>query len=92
MDAFSIAAELIPGIELTADQLAQLRAVNHRYYSRLFALSRTPDPDAPRTEAGAPAGGRQPTAREAGELRAMLVAEVRALLTPEQRRSIEGGG
>lgn len=83
MDAFTVAAELIPGVELDADQLAQLRAINHRYYSRLFALTRSPtsDPSNP------PAQPRQPTAREASELRAMLVEDILGLLSPAQRRA-----
>jgi hypothetical protein len=90
MDAFTIAEELIPGIELTADQLAQLRAIDNRYYSRLFALRQgpaaatAPDDPAPR--------GRELTAEETSQLRAMLIQGVLELLTPEQRLSLEGGG
>ncbi|MGH7504135.1 MAG: hypothetical protein ACRELX_00720 [Longimicrobiales bacterium] len=90
MDAFTVAEELIPGIELSADQLAQLRAINHKYYSRLFALSRTPGTGPAPTGATTPHTPREPTAQEASELRATLVADLLALLTPEQRRSFGG--
>jgi hypothetical protein len=92
MDAFSIAAELIPGIELTAGQLAQLRAVNHRYHTRLFELTRAHGAVRPSVRPSvrrdAPPVPREPTAAEASELRAMLVDAVLELLTPEQRRTI----
>jgi hypothetical protein len=89
MDAFTVAAELLPGIELSADQLAQLRAVNHRYYSRLFVLTQDPGSSETGDPAGTPRSPRTPTAREASELRAMLVEDIRRLLTPEQRRAVD---
>lgn len=87
MDAFTVAEELLPGIHLTSGQLAQLRAINYEYYTRLFALSRTPLPGAPQPQPDAPPVVREPTPAEAGELRATLVAEIRAMLTPDQRRA-----
>jgi hypothetical protein len=85
MDAFTVAAELIPGIALDAGQLAQLRAINYRHYTRLFALTRTPAADAASTPPP-----RRPTEREASELRAILVEDILALLTPAQRRALAG--
>jgi hypothetical protein len=90
MDAFSIAAELIPGIELTAGQLAQLRAVNHRYHTRLYELTRAHGAVRAPARRNVPPAPRELTAGEAGELRAMLVDAVLELLTPEQRRTLPG--
>ena len=90
MDAFSIAAETIPGIELTAGQLAQLRAVNHRYHTRLYELTRAHGAVRAPERRNAPSVPRELTAGEASELRAMLVDAILELLTPEQRRTIPG--
>ena len=38
MNAYTVAAELLGGIELNAMQLAQLRAIDHEYQQRLFDL------------------------------------------------------
>jgi hypothetical protein len=86
MDAFTMAEDMLPGIHLTPEQRAQLRALNQEYYTRLFALSRAPGPEqAP--EPGGPHLSREPTPAEAGELRAMLVAGIREMLTDTQRRA-----
>lgn len=77
MDAFTLVEDLLPGGHLTPDQRAQLRALNHEYYTRLFALSRRQPPDV--------------GADEASALRAMLLAGIRELLTPEQRAAAFGG-
>ncbi|MGH7443337.1 MAG: hypothetical protein ACREKM_00600 [Longimicrobiales bacterium] len=89
MDAFTVAGELIPGIRLSPGQRAELRALNHEYYTRLFALSRTPGRNAePSMETTHVPRTRELTPDEAGQLRAMLVAGIHELLTPAQRRSV----
>lgn len=87
MDAFTVAEDLLPGIRLTPGQLAQLRAINHEYYTRLFALSRSRAPEAQRLAEEGVSAPREPTPAERAELRAMLVREIRDMLTPEQRRA-----
>ncbi len=42
MDAFTVAARLLGGRLPTAEQSAQLRAINVRYYTTLFALLHSP--------------------------------------------------
>jgi hypothetical protein len=87
MDAFTVADELIRGTRLTADQLAQLRAINHRHFSRMYALTRdTTDAAARGNVAPAP---RPLTRRETSQLRAMLVEDVLQLLTPRQRSALD---
>lgn len=82
MDAFTMAEDMLHGIELSADQLAQLRAINHEYYTRLFALSRS-------GTAGDAKGAatRTATPAEMEELHATMAREIREMLTPEQRRA-----
>jgi hypothetical protein len=93
MDAFTVAAQMLGGLELGPGQLAQLRAVNSRYYQRLFTLLRAPDtPAGPRgSHAGpdTPGEAREPTPAELAELRAMLVSDIRGLLSPEQRGRLD---
>ncbi|HET9983315.1 MAG TPA: hypothetical protein VFQ38_07000 [Longimicrobiales bacterium] len=94
MDAFSVAAQTIPGIELTPGQLAQLRAIDHGHQTRVFELLRQPAvPPSGGPSAGA--AGALPTRKltdvEIGDLRATLVADIRGMLTVEQRRVIDGG-
>lgn len=87
MDAFTVADELIRGIALTADQLARLRAINHRYFSRLFDLTR--DTPASADPGNMTRGARKLTGQETSQLRAMLVEDILELLTPEQRRTLD---
>jgi hypothetical protein len=83
---FSIADRLLAGIELTASQGAQLRAINHKYQTRVFALTRG--------SGGATVGEsdvlpRELTAAEADQLREMIIADLLEMLTPEQRARVK---
>jgi hypothetical protein len=82
LDAFAVAAELFGDRPLTTGQLTQLRALDRRYWQRVYELLH-PEGEAPR---GAPRGAL--TAGERAGLRAMLVREVRAMATPAQRAEL----
>jgi Spy/CpxP family protein refolding chaperone len=93
VDAFTVAAELLGDLQLTSSQLAQLRAINHKYWQAVFALLHPRDDDAQRAalpvERATPAAEPSLTARQTADLRAMLDREVRALLTPQQRAELD---
>ncbi|HKG90771.1 MAG TPA: hypothetical protein VKA84_02695 [Gemmatimonadaceae bacterium] len=76
MDAFSLAEAELGGVSLGPGQLAELRAINHEYWRRVHELVSAP---------GAGPADRPLTAAETTELRAMVVARLEAMLTPEQR-------
>lgn len=78
MNAYTVAAEMLGGIELGPGQVARLRAIDHEYQQRLHALLRAPEPAGRGVE-------REPAPDEMAELRAMLVSGIRGILTPEQR-------
>jgi hypothetical protein len=93
MDAFTVAAQMLGGLELGSGQLAQLRAIDSKYQQRLYTLLHAsdtparpggsyPEPDAHPVERG-------PTPAELAELRAMLVSDIRGLLSPEQRGRLD---
>ncbi len=85
MNAFSVASELLGDLELAPGQLAQLRAIDHKYQQRIYTLlhgGETPGPTGTRREL---------TADEAGELRASLEKDILAMLTPEQRARKQRG-
>jgi hypothetical protein len=70
LDVFALAQSLVvPGTELTADQLAQLRALNIRHYTAVYALL-----ESSRRE------GRLPTREERAALDATTAAAVRRLV------------
>ena len=85
MDAFSTAAELLGDMQLTSDQLAQLRAINYKYQlevaHRLHARKES-GPTAP----ASPQAGLTP--QDYASLRAMIVADIQEMLTPEQRAAL----
>ena len=91
MDAFTILAEMGAGISLTADQLAQVRAINVRYYTGLFRLQQTGAAGPAGERVGAGQSGDAGTSDAGDELRAMLRAAVHAVLTPAQKQAIRGG-
>jgi hypothetical protein len=69
MDPFTMAGRLLADEPLSPGQLAELRALNTRYFSRLAALS----------------GSGAPSAAELAALHATIAADIRLMLTPEQR-------
>ena len=88
MDAFTVASEMLGGIELGSGQLAQLRAINYRFVREVARLLREPagvgeDGAAP-TQPRIASVRRDLAEREVAALRAMLVADIRELLTDEQ--------
>jgi len=87
MDAFAVAARM--GMELDPGQLAQLRAVNSRHYQRLLTLVHAQDTAAAPRGSDLPATARAPTGAERRELHALLVRDVRALVSPGQRGRLD---
>jgi hypothetical protein len=69
-----MAKELLGDLEPSPGQLAQLRALDRKYAQRVYSLLH--ESDIPRQEL---------TDGEAADLRAMLVSDILALLTPEQK-------
>lgn len=90
MNAFTVAREILGGMALSAEQLVQLRAINHEHAQRLHALLRSSGAADRHDHAAGPPGSPRTaqdlTAAEVAELHGALVADVRGLLTPEQRR------
>jgi Spy/CpxP family protein refolding chaperone len=92
MDAYSTAAGLLGNMELSPDQLAQLRAIDYKYQlevqHRLHARKENgpaPFPAPPRhsnTSSGL-------TPQDFASLRAMIVGDIRDMLTPEQRAALD---
>jgi hypothetical protein len=88
MNVFAMATRMLGDMQLSAGQLAQLRAIDRNFQQRLYTLLNSPPVDA-RGPAASPAnarGERELTASEASELNAMVASEILAMLTPEQRR------
>jgi Spy/CpxP family protein refolding chaperone len=89
MDAFTVAAQMLGDVELSPAQLAQLRAINRKYYQELYTLLHESDgvanPIGARQESGTKRTERELTEGEVADLRAMLTSDVRAILTPEQQ-------
>lgn len=94
MDAFTVATDLLGDLQLTSGQLAQLRAINHRYWQEVYTLLHPTGADAKSTdlpeEGATPAAAPSLTERQTAALRAMLEGEIRAILTREQRAAVEG--
>jgi hypothetical protein len=94
VDAFTVATDLFGDLQLTSGQLAQLRAINHKYWQEVYTLLHPAGGDA--KAPGPPDGGPTPsepaslTERQTAALRAMLEKELRAILTPEQRAALDG--
>ena len=80
MDPFTMAGLVLGKLELTSDQLAQLRAINTKYFTEVAALQRRASADA----AIVPAGNR-PATRDMTALNAAIAADIRELLTAEQQ-------
>ena len=95
MDAFAVAAELLGDIQLTSGQLAGLRAINHKYFTEVYALLHPAGQEDARAassaDVGTPAAEPALTEQQTAELRAMLERDVRSLLTPAQRATLDAG-
>lgn len=93
MDAFTIATAMLGGIELGSGQLAQLRAINYRYVREVARLLCEPvgvgEDGAARTQPRIASVKQQLAERDVTALRAMLMADIRELLTDEQRAVID---
>lgn len=83
MSAYEIAAKLLGDVSWSPGQLAELRAIDSKYQQRLFTLLHGERPDAAHRE--------RPTDDELSRLDAMAAADIRAMLTPDQRRQLNLG-
>lgn len=84
MSAFTLAAQMLGDMPLSAGQLAQLRAIDMKYQQRLFTLVNPIEADADAT--GSPVRApRVPTDVELRALEEMVTSDVIAMLTQEQR-------
>lgn len=91
MNAYTMATQLLGDVDLSAGQLAQLRAIDMKYQQRLFTLLHRDDAGRPADLPGAaPAREREPTAEEMAALREMIAADLLDMLTPEQREALRG--
>ena len=78
MSPYDLASELLGHMPLTNWQVAELRAIDRKYQQRLYTLLHRDDAAAPRAEQAL-------TEEEVEELRARVVSDILAMLTPEQR-------
>ena len=69
MDPFTMSTLLLGDVELTADQLAQLRAINTKYFTALAALKRK--------------GG--VGEQDMADLNTLIASDIRDMLTREQQ-------
>ena len=81
MGAYEAAATLLGDLVLSAGQLAELRAIDHKYQQRLFTLLH-------QDGGGAVQAAREPTQAELSGLDAMVAADILAMLTPTQRQAL----
>lgn len=81
LDVFTVMEQLLPGVALTPSQLAQVRAASTKYHTALFDLRE-------RTLARGDAWT-GPTPAERSALQAMIVDDLRSMLTEEQRPAFE---
>jgi hypothetical protein len=75
VNALTTALEILGDIELSAGQLAQLRALDRKYAQRVYTLLHD-------SESGT---RRELTEAEVADLEAKLRSDIFALLTPEQQ-------
>ena len=87
VSAYAIAESMLGTLALSSGQMAQLRAIDHKYQQRLFTLLRTEPPESDATGSSSPADGvRALTDEETAELEAMITADILDTLSAEQRR------
>jgi hypothetical protein len=79
MDPFTMASLLLGDTKLTPGQLAQLRAINTKYFTELYALQQK--------AAAGPLADRAPAVPEAelAALDATIARDIRDIVTEEQR-------
>ena len=81
LSVFALLSQLLPGVALTSGQLAGVRAINTKFQTELFALGERA------RAAGRPGAAPSPAERRA--LRAMLVGDLRSVLTEAQRSDFD---
>ena len=81
LDVFTVLEQVLPGVALTPSQLAQVRAASTKYHTALFDVRE-------RTLARGEAWT-GPTPAERAALQAMIVDDLRSMLTEEQRPAFE---
>ena len=81
LDVFTVMEQLLPGVDLSPSQLAQVRAANTKFQTELFEVRERARAEG-RTWTG-------PSAAERAALQAMLVDDLRSMLTEAQRPDFE---
>ena len=91
MDPFTMAGLLLDDVQLTPDQLAQLRALNTKYFTALLALQEKAEgaAGARAVPAQQSTARPEPTPAEMFALHAGLAADIRAMLTAEQQAVLD---
>ena len=96
LNAFTMAAQILGDgqlTRLTPGQLAQLRAVDHRYQQRVYtlrhAVERAAEPPGAQGDPTPARAEREMTAAEVEDLRATIVSGILEMLTPEQRGALD---
>ena len=74
--AYTVAARVLGDLALTPQQSGQLRAIDHKYQQALFTVLN--------------GAQRPPTIAETSPLDEIAARDIRDMLTPEQRRQIDG--
>jgi hypothetical protein len=92
MDPFTMAEQLLGDTKLTPGQLAQLRAINTKYFTELYALQQkaAAGRGAPEAAAG-PLADRRPEVAEPdlAALDAVIARDIRDILTAEQQAVLD---
>ena len=80
-DAYTVAASMLGGKELSPTHVAQLRAINRKYYQRMLEMLEGSPGGAPPPDSATESPHRRAlTPDESAELEAMLTSDVRAVV------------
>ncbi|HKW47794.1 MAG TPA: hypothetical protein VJN70_10125 [Gemmatimonadaceae bacterium] len=74
--AYTVAERMLGNLALTPQQSGQLRAIDHKYQQALFTMLN--------------GAQRAPTITEMSQLDEIAARDIRVMLTPDQRRQIDG--
>ena len=93
MNPFTMAELLLGDMQLTPGQLAQLRAINTKYFTELYALQQKAAA-ARDTRVGEPPADRPEAVPESemAALDAMVARDIRDMLSEEQRAVLDRNG
>jgi hypothetical protein len=91
MNPFTMAEILLGDMQLTPGQLAQLRAINTKYFTELYALQEKARAERTPTVQAASVAESEPAIPEAdlAALDAVIARDIRDMLTAEQRAAVD---